>query len=273
MESQASRILVSVCIPVFNGEAHLDPALDSVLNQTFTDIEVLAFDDGSTDGSWELLQSRKDPRLHCHRNSQNLGPEGNWNQALAAARGRYVKLFHQDDLLAPDCLARQVAAMETRPEVVLAFCRRKIVDARGRLLLSRGPGWSEGKVELATAARACALKGCNLLGEPSAVLLRTEVARAIGGFDSSIPYLVDLDYWLRMMRFGPAWYDDQPLASFRVSHRQWSARIGLNQGQEFARFLDRLADGPLRDHPILRGWGAVAGHLQGLMRTALYRML
>ncbi|MBI3131285.1 MAG: glycosyltransferase family 2 protein [Acidobacteria bacterium] len=273
MNAPSSRPLVSVCIPVYNGASCLEEAVRSVLAQSFPDLEVLVFDDGSTDGSWGILQGIRDPRLICRRNTRNLGPQGNWNQAIGAARGKYVKLFHQDDLLAPDCLERQVATLEEHPEVVLAFCRREIIRPDGRKLFNRGAPWPDGPVVAPEAARACALRGSNLLGEPSALLMRNTVVRVTGGFDASIPYLVDLDYWLRLMAHGPAWYDDRALASFRVSRRQWSARIGMGQGAEFAAFMDRLAEGPLRGQPLARALGRAMGHVQGLLRFLLYRFI
>lgn len=265
--------LVSVCVPVYNGAAHLEEALRSVLGQTYAEVEVIAFDDGSNDGSWEILHGIRDPRVVCHRNPRNLGPEENWNQALGAAKGKYIKLFHQDDLLVPDCLKRQVAALEEHPEVVLAFCRRDIIRADGRRLFSRGAGFPEGHVDLQRAAMACARRGTNVLGEPSGILLRAQTVNAVGGFDASIPYVVDLDYWLRLMAQGPAWYDNRALASFRVSHRQWSARIGMGQGAEFGKFLVRLADGPLSGRPLTVAFGWIMGHIQGLLRSLLYRFI
>ena len=266
--------LVSICMPIYNGGAFLEPAIRSVLEQGYANIEVRVFDDCSTDGSWEKLQAMRDPRVTLTRNARNLGPEGNWNQALAAARGKYVKLFHQDDLLLPDCLARQVDALERNPEAVLAFCRRDIIGPNGKKLMSRSAGWpDDGSVTLAQAIRRCAMQGTNILGEPSAVLLRADVAAAVGSFDASIAYLVDLDYWVRMLAHGPARYSDAPLAAFRVSPRQWSAAIGKKQGQEFARFLDRMAAGPLRGQALLVACGKARAHLNGVLRSILYWFL
>lgn len=273
MDASSRSPLVSVCIPVYNGASHLEDALHSVFNQTFADFEVIAFDDGSTDGSWGILQRQTDPRFTCCRNPSNLGPQGNWNQALGAARGRYVKLFHQDDLLRGDCLTRQVAALEAHPDAVFAFCRRDIIRHDGRKLFSRGAPWADGLVAGLAVARACALRGSNLLGEPSALLMRSSAVKVTGGFDASIPYLVDLDYGLRLMEHGPAWYDDCALVSFRVSKRQWSARIGMGQGAEFAAFMGRLAQGTLRGRPVTLAIGRGMGHVQGVLRSLLYRFI
>lgn len=267
------RPLVSVCMPVYNGARFLESAIESVLAQTYSDFELRVFDDASTDGSWELLQGFRDPRLVLHRNDRNLGPEANWNQALEAARGTYIKLFHQDDLLAPDCLERQVRVLEDHPRVVLAFSRRHIIRPDGRRLLTRGAPWKAGPVSLDAVVRGCALAGTNVIGEPSAVLFTTAAARQAGGFDGSLPYVIDLDYWFRLLALGDGCYLDEPLASFRVSPRQWSATIGWRQGDEFATFLDRNAGAMRQGGGWLRVWGKARSHVNGILRVLVYRFI
>lgn len=266
--------LVSVCMPVYNGARFLDEAVRSVLAQTHGDFELRVFDDASTDGSWGLLQGILDPRIILHRNERNLGPEENWNQALSAARGKYIKLFHQDDLLTPDCLERQVRALEDHPGVVLAFCKRTIIRPDGRRLMTRGGPWPERPIHPAEVVRQCALAGTNVIGEPSAVLFSTGASRLVGRFDGSLPYVIDLDYWIRLLAHGTAFYIDQPLASFRLSPRQWSAAIGRGQGSEFIGFLDRLQSGPM---PVggwwLRQRGAWMARVKGLLRGIIHAIL
>ena len=273
MSENASLPLVSVCMPIFNGGTYLVPAIRSVLEQSYANIELRIFDDASTDGSWESLQQIRDPRLILERNARNLGPEGNWNKALGAARGKYIKLFHQDDLLRAGCLAAQVDALERHPEAVLAFCRRDIIGPDGKKLLSRGALWRDRLVGQADMVRRCARAGTNVVGEPSAVLMRADIVAAVGAFDASIPYMVDLDYWVRMMAHGPGWSSDTALAAFRVSPRQWSAAIGAQQGRQFCQFLDRLAAGPLRGQWALVRYGKARARLNGVLRSLLYRFL
>lgn len=263
--------LVSVCLPVYNGARFLEAAVRSVLAQTYHHFELQVFDDASTDGSWALLQGIRDPRITLHRNDRNLGPEANWNQALAAARGKYIKLFHQDDLLAPECLEKQVRALEHHPAAVLAFCQRHIIRPDGRRLMTRGGPWPEGLVGPETVVRRCVLAGTNLIGEPSAVLFTAEAARRAGEFDGRLPYVIDLDYWIRLLAQGPAYSLDEPLASFRLSPRQWSATIGRRQSAEFLAFLDRLPTAPIPPPGTwaLR-WGRARARLNGLFRAAVH---
>lgn len=266
--------LVSVCLPVFNGEKYLKEAVMSVLSQSYRNFELLVFDDASTDGSWDLLNTFDDTRMHSHRNERNQGPEGNWNQALEAATGKYVKLFHQDDLLAPNCLEQQIQALENNPDAVLTFCRRVIIGPDGRRLMTRGGPWPQGLVHPSEVVRRCALAGTNIIGEPSAVLFSANAAQRAGGFDASIPYVIDLDYWVRLLAFGKAYYLDQSLASFRISSHQWSAAIGRKQGHEFAGFLKKLEIGPIAlSNPWQRIWGTWVAQMNGLLRVFLYHLV
>lgn len=271
--SSPSEPLVSVCMPVFNGDRFIEEAVRSVLAQTYRNFELCVFDDASTDRSWDILQGIQDPRVILHRNDQNLGPEANWNLAILAARGKYIKLFHQDDLLAPTCLARQVGALELHQNAVLAFSSRSIIRPDGKSFMIRGAPWPEGEVQGREVVGRCVRAGTNLIGEPSAVVFRSDVAQKIGGFDGSIPYLIDLDYWARLLAHGPGYYLEAPLASFRISSRQWSVAIGAQQGRQFISFIIKLRAYGFQLGPITRITGAILARLNGLLRAMVYHFI
>ncbi len=235
---------VSVCIPTYQGAAHLGHAIDSVLGQSLTDFELIVVDDQSPDDTAGILSRYQDPRLVYVRNAVNLGPEGNWNRCLELAKGRYFKLLPHDDLLHPLCLERQVAILEADldEEIALVFSARSILDPQGRLLARRGyPRGKEGSIKAQEVVRACIRQGTNLLGEPGAVLMRLSLARRVGSFNASLPYVIDLDYWFRLLAYGDAWYCPEFLAMFRISRRQWSFVIGRSQHQDFMSFVRRLS--------------------------------
>jgi glycosyltransferase involved in cell wall biosynthesis len=108
---------VSVLIPVYNKAPYLKDCLDSVFNGTWTDLEVLAVDDASTDDSLVVLKGCSDPRLRIIALPTNLGPAGAANRGLDEAQGEYIVRLDADDLNAPDRIAKQVAYMEAHPEV------------------------------------------------------------------------------------------------------------------------------------------------------------
>jgi len=110
--------LVTVLMPVYNGEAFLREAIDSILNQTFSDFEFLIINDGSTDSTEAIIKSYNDPRINYHKNEQNIKLIATLNKGLALARGKYIARMDADDISLPDRLEKQVHFMEKNPEVV-----------------------------------------------------------------------------------------------------------------------------------------------------------
>lgn len=268
---------VSVCIPCYRGAAHLAAAIESVLAQSFSDFELIVVDDQSPDDTVALMRRFTDPRIQFLVNPVNLGPDGNWNRCLELARGRYVKLLPQDDLLAPTCLAEQVDVLERdrNEEIALVFCARTILDARDRAIMTRGyPQRRSGIVSARTLVRQCVRRGTNVIGEPGSVLFRRQLSTVVGKFDASIGYVLDLDYWVRLLLHGDAYYLAKPLASFRVSGGSWSVRIGARQSQEYQRFIRKLMADPRYSATGIDVFaGKIMAKVNAVLRSVLYRFL
>ena len=124
---------VSIGLPVFNGERYLEETINSILNQTFTDFELVITDNASTDRTQEICLSyvNQDSRIHYHRNHKNLGAAPNYNLAFELASGEYFKWAAHDDLIAPDFLFRCVDALDQNPDVVLCYCKTTLIDGQG----------------------------------------------------------------------------------------------------------------------------------------------
>lgn len=268
--------MVSVCMPTYRGAAYVAAAVDSVLAQTFENFELIVIDDCSSDETAAVVGRYRDARLRFARNERTVGAQDNWNRCLRMARGRYFKLLPQDDLLAPECLARQVAVLEAdaREELALVFCARTIIDAGTRVLLRRGPRRDGGHISARRLIRSCIRRGTNLIGEPGAVLARTALVRQIGGFDGRLPYVIDLDCWFRLLQHGNAHYLPETLASFRISRGSWSVALARRQGAEFREFIGRVASRPelgiaTTDLRI----GKMMASLNAALRMLVYRAL
>ena len=136
-----------------------------------------------------------------------------------ACHGQILKLLPQDDLLAPTCLEMQVAVLDrdTAERVALVFCARRVVDSGARQLMLRRYRGSTGTVPAEMLVRQCVRRGTNLVGEPGGILFRRGATASVGAFDGSLPYVIDLDYWIRLLTMGDAYYLEEPLVSFRVS--------------------------------------------------------
>jgi len=111
---------VTVFMPVYNGEKHLKEAIDSILNQTYTDFEFLIINDGSTDSSVEIIESYTDPRIRLVHNEKNLGLTPTLNRGLEIAKGEYIVRMDADDISLPERIKKQVKFMDENPDVGLS---------------------------------------------------------------------------------------------------------------------------------------------------------
>lgn len=125
--------LVTIGIPVYNGENFLAEAIESFLAQTFTDFELILSDNCSTDATQAICEryAAQDARIRYVRNSENIGANRNYNQIVPMARGKYFKWAAHDDLHAPDYLAKCVAVLEADESVVLCHTATKLIDENG----------------------------------------------------------------------------------------------------------------------------------------------
>ena len=277
MTTPMARPLVSICIPTYNGAAFLAAAIDSVLNQTYGDFELWVVDDKSTDDTQAVVARYADPRLHYLRNAQNLGPQGNWNRCLELVQGKYFKLLPHDDLLATDCLQNQVTILEadTSKELALVFGSREIIDPEGKVIMKRGlAGSKTGRIPARSLTKRCIRAGTNLIGEPGNGLIRSEVIHKVGPYDARHPYLVDLDYWFRVLLQGDAYYMSVRTSSFRISSGSWSVAIGGKQYQDFKGFVDKFKNESLFEiSTVDRTVGLVRARLNTVARALMYRYL
>lgn len=124
--------LVTVLLPVRNGSAHLPAALESIFAQTFPDFELLVIDDGSTDGTPEILRAVQDQRLRVVTNPQNIGLVATLNRGLELARGEFVARQDHDDISLPERLQKQVEYLQAHPACVLVGTDATQTDGRGR---------------------------------------------------------------------------------------------------------------------------------------------
>jgi hypothetical protein len=247
----SQRGLVSVCIPTYNSAAFVAETIGSVLTQDYPSIEVVIADHGSTDGTPELLQEfAHDPRVRVVLGPPGGGAQANWNRATDQAVGEYVKLVCADDPLYPGCLSRQIEAMEEHPGVVLVASKRDIIDATGAVVYrGRGLAGLEGRVPGAVAVRRSVLAGTNIFGEPSSVLMRRDAMLASGPWSDALPYVIDVDMYVRVLQRGDLFAIAEPLATFRLSTTSWSLALSREQAAQSRAFLEVVA----ATFPDLRG--------------------
>jgi glycosyltransferase involved in cell wall biosynthesis len=131
--SSESLPQISVIMPVYNSQEYLHEAVTSILAQTFTDFELIAVDDGSTDGSGTILESfrQSDARVIVQRHSQNRGVAAARNTGLALARGKYIACMDADDISLPERFEKQVAFLEMHPDLGILGSAVQVIDEGG----------------------------------------------------------------------------------------------------------------------------------------------
>jgi hypothetical protein len=243
---------VSICIPVHNGAAFLDAAIESALAQSYPHTEVLIVDDCSKDASTAIARvwADRSPRIRLVSNDQNLGLVGNWNRCIELAQGDWIKFLFQDDLLAVDCVAKLWARASAGWPFVA--CDRNFIfegvanpglvayyDANRQSIRSSF-GCTPGLTSQEYADQAVTALHRNSVGEPTVTLIRTDVFGRFGIFNPALSQLCDVEFWHRVASNVGIGFVDEPLASFRVHGAAATAR-----NQRDRRFasdtLDRLA--------------------------------
>lgn len=124
--------MISVLMPVYNGRDFLRPAIDSLLNQTFKDFEIVLVNDGSTDDSQEIIDSYNDPRIITLK-QKNQGVARSLNNGLKVAKGKYVRRHDADDISTPDSFQKQVDFLESHPDYVMVCNQQAFMTSNGKV--------------------------------------------------------------------------------------------------------------------------------------------
>lgn len=124
---------ISILMPVYNCALYLAEAIESILNQTFTDFELIVLDDGSTDGSAEIAKSYNDSRIVYHCNEKNLGLANNLNVGLRMAKGKYIARMDGDDISLPERLQTQIDFLDSNPDIDLCSCGMRMFGADNQI--------------------------------------------------------------------------------------------------------------------------------------------
>lgn len=246
MADNATRLpQVTAIIVVRNGEDYIREAIDSILQQSFTDWELLIVDDASTDGTTDIVRSyeRSLPdkvRLLFHHDGQNHGIGASRNRALGEARGGYIAFLDADDIWLPDKLSEQVAIMAADQALGMVY---------GRTLIWHSWDGSAGRKDfyyplgVKPDARYEPPKLFKLLLENKAqtpttcnALMRAELFARLGGFETSFRLMFeDQTFFAKALVFAPAYVASQTWAKYRQHSRSCSAISAVDGNDETAR--------------------------------------
>jgi glycosyltransferase involved in cell wall biosynthesis len=184
--------LLTVFMPVYNAEPYLAQAIDSILGQTFGDFEFLIVDDGSTDGSAEVVSRYTDPRIRLIR-KENQGCYPARNRAIAEARGEYLANMDADDISLPERFEKQISYLKSNPEAVLVGTRALGCDRMDSLRLPQPDGF---KYDSTSSVPYAIRKECTQGSAPfacQAILFRRSLVDRMGAYDTRLCYCADVD--------------------------------------------------------------------------------
>lgn len=225
---------VSVVMCVYNGEAYLADSMESIVNQTFQDWELIVIDDGSTDGTLGILKeyAKRDNRIQVYQNEKNLRLQASLNKALSLAGGRYIVRMDADDICHRERFERQWKFMEDHPEISVSCCRNftfNETEVRPRGLARRGDS---------DAVGAMLLFFCPVVHP--AVIARGDVLRK-WKYKETCTCTEDLDLWLRLTAAGEKIeIQDEYLLMYRQHEKQITAVTTEKQKQEYQEIISRF---------------------------------
>jgi len=201
---------VSVIIPTYNYAAYIGKAVDSVLAQTYPDIEILVVDDGSTDNTKDVLQKYGDKLVYIQQNNQ--GAAAARNLGLEEAKGGYICFLDADDTYYPDNIAEKVSFLEAQHSLDWCYSNWVWVDDVGQEIM-RGdePEVSLAHIKAQGDVLALALQGYRL--GTNVFMFRKVLVDKIQGFDVRLKVLEDYDYYLRAAALGKLGYIDKVLCA------------------------------------------------------------
>jgi glycosyltransferase involved in cell wall biosynthesis len=210
MSGRAVKPMISIIIPTYNGGKYICQTIESALNQTFTDVEILVIDDGSDESLSELLAQYSGRIQYIYK--ERSGPAASRNLGIKLSRGAYLAFLDHDDLWHPDKLKIQAGIMADNPQCALVYSYPVLIDAEGKKIPNEGPShFPSGSVVLDFLLK-------NRITTFSAVLVRKSVFDLTGLLDESPEVMTcdDYDMWLRISDVSEVIFAQGDLVYYRI---------------------------------------------------------
>lgn len=209
---------ITVLLPVYNCELYVQTAIESILNQTYTDFEFLVIDDASTDATVSIIKKLEDSRMQLIEKPVNSGYTNSLNYGLQIAKGKYIARMDADDISHPERFAQQIAYLEAHPEVVVCGTAYKIIGNDKSIAIP----------ENHEAIKIGLLWG-NCISHPS-VMIRKKILNEYSiQYDTSKEPAEDYDMWVRLLSMGKLHNLQEVLLQYRVYGNQVSRKRAEEQ--------------------------------------------
>lgn len=240
--------LVSIVVPVYNGERYLRETLDSIVAQSYSNVEILLMDDCSTDQTASVVADYKS-RINYFRQPRNKGQFANVNDGIAKARGKYIAVYHADDVYNSKIVEREVEFLENHPEAGAVFCFDIFINAEGREYNRlKVPQELQNKdcLDYQTILNGILTYKNRFLPTPGA-MVRASVYRELGTFrGNEFQIAADLEMWLRIARRYEIGFLREYLFSYRHGHENSSQiyyRMRTEPERQFSILDEHLSAG------------------------------
>lgn len=220
--------LVSICIPTYNSAEYLRESLDSIVNQTYPNKEIIISDNASTDETEKIAKEYMEKhKVKYYRNEKNIGAEANFSRCVELANGEYIAVFHSDDLYLPDMVKKQVEAFQKSPTIGAVFTMASLINSKNKVI---------GKIKLPSKLKGkyvydfpeiffSVLENLNFLVCPSA-MVRSKIYKELAPFNEKrFKTSTDLDMWLRILQICSIAILNEYLIEHRISNTQGSFQL------------------------------------------------
>lgn len=229
--------MISILMPVYNGEKYLREAIESILNQTYKKFEFIIINDGSMDKSVEIIQKYEDSRIRLIHNKENMGLIFTLNRGLDLANGKYIARIDADDISLPKRLKIQIDFMENNLDCGLCYTNGMMIDAKSNIICREG--WRNQDVPLEWY-----LLWGNPIAHPS-VLFRSEIIRYNNlRYNKKYLHAEDYDLWWRIALLTKICHIDSILIKYRVlatsafhSNKRNAFSNALKSNKEYINYL------------------------------------
>ncbi len=236
LDKDIENLLVSICIPTYNGEEYLEEALASIKAQTYKNIEVIVSDDDSKDNTLKLVKLFKN-QVNYPVTIINHKPKGigaNWNSCIKNANGKFIKFLFQDDILLPTSIEEMVTVFNQKPALGLVACKREfIIEGKPSEEITK---WISRYENLQSqfekynkliiidnsifARHDFQQSPMNKIGEPSTVMFRKAIVEDVGYFDENLRQILDYVFYYRILKKYSIGIINKPLVKFRIHDKQ-----------------------------------------------------
>lgn len=205
---------VTVLMPVYNCESFIKEAINSILDQTFTDFEFIIINDGSTDTTKNIINSYNDIRIKIVNNKKNIGLTKSLNKGLKISKGEYIARMDADDISIKNRLKIESGFLNSNPEYGLIAARYSIIDKNGNILKNSGSYLNPDGIYYTLNFQNCLTH--------SSVMFRKNIVSKIGAYDKALTQAQDYELWYRLSKVTKIYQTREILIKWRMSNKNIS---------------------------------------------------